>query len=106
MVTRKPLIAKNKHAPEPMFMRLPRSFADTLPPLGLTQINPRQQRPELLRHDLAAAFLSSPNGIAYIPSSSRLAHAANPPRSQYRILTLSRRRLAEDKKMSGESIRL
>src|SRR5712691_9682023 len=36
----------------------------------------------------------SSNGIAYVPCSNRLAHTANPSRSQYRIFTRSRLRLA------------
>src|SRR5712692_7798955 len=36
----------------------------------------------------------SSNGIAYVPCSNRFAHTANPSRSQYRIFTRSRLRLA------------
>jgi hypothetical protein len=37
----------------------------------------------------------SPNGTAYVPSSSRLLHTAKPSRSQYKILTRSFRRLVK-----------
>jgi hypothetical protein len=40
----------------------------------------------------------SASGIAYVPSSNRLLHIANPSRSQYRILRRSRRRLAKTNK--------
>jgi len=74
-------------------------------PCGLIQVDSAQQSPQFLCRDLSLALLAlSPNGTAYVPSSNRLLHTANPSRSQYRIFTRSLRRLANTNRCPAKAI--